>query len=146
MTTFGPQLIGETEKSLNAILRGVLAETGLTEPQWVTLRIAGQHEGDVPLTTAVADRAHFTDAPALVAQLGERGLLDGDHISDAGRRLLARLGAQINELTAPIWTDLPGEDVAAAERALNLVTGRARTILASRAAHLGSPDGSPTRR
>jgi hypothetical protein len=41
-TPFGPQLIGETEKTLNAILRRLLQGTGLSEPQWVTLRLAGQ--------------------------------------------------------------------------------------------------------
>ena len=49
-TPFGPQLVGETEKTLTALLRGFLAETGLTEPQWVTLRVAqiygaGRHRG-----------------------------------------------------------------------------------------------------
>ena len=39
-TPFGPQLIGETEKTLNALLRRLLQGTGLTEPQWVTLRLA----------------------------------------------------------------------------------------------------------
>ena len=134
MSTFGPQLIGETEKSLNAILREVLAETGLTEPQWVTLRLAAQYDGNAPLADVVADRAHFTEAPMLVAELGERGLLDGDRVSDAGSALLSRLGAHIKELTAPIWADLPSDDVAATERVLNLVVGRARTVLSDAAA------------
>jgi hypothetical protein len=38
---FGPQLIGETEKTLDALLRQFLEGTGLTESQWVTLRRAG---------------------------------------------------------------------------------------------------------
>ena len=131
MTSFGPQLIGETEKTLNAILRGVLAEPGLTEPQWVTLRIAAQHDGAAPLADVVAERAHFTDAPALVGELGERGLLDGNRVSDAGAQTLERLGARIKELTAPIWSDLPSADVAATERVLNLVVDRARSVLTS---------------
>ncbi|MDN5856095.1 MAG: MarR family winged helix-turn-helix transcriptional regulator [Actinomycetia bacterium] len=129
MTPFGPQLIGETEKTLNAILRGVLAETGLTEPQWVTLRIAARHDGDAPLAAVVAERAQFTDAPALVAALVDRGLLDGERVSESGSQLLARLGAHLEELTAPIWADLSNDDVAATERVLNLVVDRARSIL-----------------
>jgi len=39
-TPFGPQLIGETEKTLGALLRRFLEGTGLSEPQWVTLRLA----------------------------------------------------------------------------------------------------------
>jgi hypothetical protein len=46
-TSFGPQLIGETEKTLNALLRRFLDSTGLTEPQWVTLRLAGQLDDSV---------------------------------------------------------------------------------------------------
>ncbi len=37
---FSTQLIGQTEKTLNAILGRLLAPTGLTEPQWVTLTVA----------------------------------------------------------------------------------------------------------
>ena len=36
---FGPPLIGQTEKALNAILDRQLAGTGMTEPQWVTLSL-----------------------------------------------------------------------------------------------------------
>jgi hypothetical protein len=37
--TFGAQVLGQTEKALNAILARQLAGTGLTEPQWVTLTL-----------------------------------------------------------------------------------------------------------
>ena len=43
---FGPQLIGETEKTLTALLRRFLADTGLSEPQWVTLRVAQLYGAD----------------------------------------------------------------------------------------------------
>ena len=46
-TPFGPRLIGETEKTLNALLCRLLAGTGLTEPQWVTLRLADLLDGSV---------------------------------------------------------------------------------------------------
>jgi hypothetical protein len=36
---FGAALIGQTEKTLNAILDRQLAGTGITEPQWVTLTL-----------------------------------------------------------------------------------------------------------
>ena len=38
-TPFGPQLIGETEKTLGAVLTDTLRGTGLSESQWVTLRV-----------------------------------------------------------------------------------------------------------
>ena len=75
-TAFGPQLIGETEKTLNALLRRHLADTGLTEPQWVTLRLADQLGDTVAsegLVDAVRDRAHFDDADDLVGALGGAG-------------------------------------------------------------------------
>ncbi len=45
--TFSTQLIGQTEKTLNAILDRLLAGTGLNEPQWVTLTIALMSGGSV---------------------------------------------------------------------------------------------------
>src|SRR5712691_4218526 len=42
---FGTQVIGQTEKALNAILDRLLAGTGLTEPQWVTLTLTAASGG-----------------------------------------------------------------------------------------------------
>ena len=36
---FSTQVIGQAEKTLNAILQRQLAGTGLTEPQWITLTL-----------------------------------------------------------------------------------------------------------
>ena len=129
MTSFGPQLIGETEKTLNALLRHVLAGSDLTEPQWVTLRLAAQHDGHSSLADVIAERAHLDDARDLVAVLDHRGLLDGNRASAAGTDLVTALRARIDDLTAPIWADLPVEDVRAADRVLNLVVERARSVL-----------------
>jgi hypothetical protein len=131
-TPFGPQLIGETEKTLNAILRRILLTTGLTEPQWVTLRLAGQLDGAVDqegLAAAVAERAHFTEAADLVAALTQRGLLDSGRLTAAGGQLVESLQARIAEAAAPIWQDLAAEDVAATTRILNEVVARARGVL-----------------
>jgi hypothetical protein len=132
-TPFGPQLIGETEKTLNAVLHHCLRDTGLTEPEWVTLRLAGQHgdlvDGHDGLTAVVADRAHFPDAAALVDALHRRGLLDEGRLSPAGRALVTEVQRRIAATTAPVWQDLPAADVAAATRLLNEVVGRARALL-----------------
>jgi hypothetical protein len=132
-TPFGPQLIGETEKTLNALLRRALEGTDLTEPQWVTLRLAGQLDGAVDtggLSTAVAERAHIADAADLVAELTTRGLLDGGRFTPSGRQLVADVQERIATATAPIWDGLPPDDVEAATRLLNEVVGRARAALA----------------
>ena len=131
-TPFGPQLIGETEKTLNALLHRFLQRTGLTERQWVTLRLAGMLDGSVDadgLTTALADRAHLSDADDLVAELTDRGLLADGRLSAAGRELTTTLQTTITADTAPIWDNLPSDDVAAATRVLNEVITRARVLL-----------------
>lgn len=131
-TPFGPRLIGETEKTLNALLLRFLEGTGLTEPQWVTLRLADLLDGSVDgdgLAAAVADRAQFPDVSELVNQLAKRGLLDDGRLTPAGRELTAAIQATITTETAPIWDDLPANDVAAATRVLNEVVTRARVAL-----------------
>ena len=129
---FGPQLIGETEKTLNALLRRYLAGTGITEPQWVTMRLAGLLDGTVgaeSLAAAVADRAQFLDAADLVGQLTDRGLLDDGRLTGAGRELTSRVQAKIATETVTIFDGLPADEVAAAERVLNEALERARAAL-----------------
>ncbi|GAA1507594.1 MarR family transcriptional regulator [Nocardioides humi] len=133
----GPQLIGQTEKSLSALLDRAL-DGRLTEPQWVTLRLAhvledetGADAGtDAGLAAAVADRARFADAPALVDGLVAAGLLTAGRPTPAGRQLVAAIQARIALAADPIWQDLDPADVAAASRVLNEVLGRARAVLA----------------
>lgn len=132
-TPFGPQLIGETEKTLNALLRRFLRDSGLTEPEWVVLRISeSPHRelGAAALVQAVADRAHFPDAADLVDELTGRGLLADGRPTDTGRAVLADVKASIATTTAPIWEGLPTQDVEAATRVLNEVVARARAVLA----------------
>ena len=132
-TPFGPQLIGETEKNLHALLDRFLRATGLTESQWVTLRLADMLDGNVDadgLATAVADRAHFSDAVDLVGELTDRGLLADGRLTSAGREApTAAIQTTITTDTAAIWDNLPSDDVAAATRVLNEVIARARVLL-----------------
>ncbi len=132
-TPFGPRLIGETEKTLNAVLRRILDGTDLTESQWVTLRLAELLDGGVDrsgLVAAVQDRAHIDDAAELVEALGERGLLAGGRLSAAGSTLVAEVRSTIAARTSSVWDGLPVDDVAAATRVLNEVVERARLVLA----------------
>ena len=131
-TPFGPQLIGETEKTLNALLDRFFQGTGLTEPQWVTLRLAGMLDGSVDadgLAAAVADRAHLSDPVDLVGELTDRGLLADGRLTSTGRDLTTAVQTTITTDTAPIWEGLPSDDVAAATRVLNEVVTRARVLL-----------------
>ncbi len=130
MPAFGPQLIGATEKSLNALLRYVLETSDLSEPQWVTLRLASQREAGRPLADLVGERAHFADAEAIILGLRRRRLLSGDDLTPEGEALVGRLQDQISTLTAPVWAELDPEDVAAAQRILTTVMTRVERVLA----------------
>ncbi|MDO9457246.1 hypothetical protein [Nocardioides sp.] len=129
-TPFGPQLVGETEKTLGAVLRRHLLVVRLSEPEWVTLRLADQVDATSAdhLATTVADRAHFEQAPALVAGLTARGLLAGGRLTAEGRRLADEVQAAIGTDTRSIWEGLDEADVAAATRVLNEVVARARRV------------------
>lgn len=124
--SFGPQLLGETEKALNVLLRRSLAGSGLDEEQWVTLRVASQHDGPVgSLAAQVADRAQFQNTDRLVSQLEEKGLIAGERPTSKGNELLRDvLGGNAN-----IWQDVPDADAAA--RALSTVLDRARAAIAA---------------
>jgi hypothetical protein len=126
MTTFGPQLIGETEKTLQALLRRALAGTGLDERQWVALRLATQPDVTA-LRDRVSDRAHFDDADDLVSSLEQRHLVADDVPTADGRAMLERVLTRSAALSGPIWDDL--EDADAAARALTGVLARARSAL-----------------
>ena len=98
---FGPQLIGQTEKTLQALLRRALAGTGLDERQWVSLRLADQHDGTA-LRDRIADQAKFDDADQLVAALEQRGLIAGQAPTADGHRLLETISAKSAALSGPI--------------------------------------------
>jgi hypothetical protein len=126
MTTFGPQLVGQTEKTLQALLNRALEGTGLDERLWVTLRVADQSDG-TDLRHRVADLARFDDADALVTTLERRGLVaDGAPTAD-GHAMLEQVLAKSAALSGPIWDDIPDAD--AAVRALTEVLARARAAL-----------------
>jgi hypothetical protein len=139
---FSAQVLGQTEKALNAILDRHLAGTGLTEPQWVTLRLAVMSDDTL-------DRHHFArrvtgglkisdaEAQAHVDELAAAQLLqlDGDQspvtVTDAGHQLHSQILTTITPLTRRLWGDLPAEDLAAAGRVLSIILQRADAELAA---------------
>jgi hypothetical protein len=124
--SFGPQLIGQTEKTLQALLRRALAGTGLSERHWVTLRLADQPDG-ADLRDRVADLAQFDDADELVTAMEQRGLVANDAPTADGRAMLETVLAASAALSGPIWDDI--DDADAAARALTVVLARARAAL-----------------
>ena len=130
---FGPQLIGQTEKTLNALLHRALGDTGLTEPLWVSLRLTqqlGETVGPGGLAAAISDQARYDDADALVADLRGRGLVDGSRLTPAGLELVGRVQERTTALTTTLWSDLPEADLEAAARVLGTVLERARALVA----------------
>ena len=124
--TFGPQLLGQTEKTLNALLRRALAETGLDEQLWVSLRLASQPDGQT-LGDRITNLAKFENADQLVAGLEQRGLVADDAPTPNGHAMLRAVLTKSAALSGPIWDDI--DDADAAARALTVVLTRARAAL-----------------
>ena len=129
MISFGPELIGRTEKTLVALLRRNLADTGLDEQQYVTLKVASTLAPSEDLAEAVRGRAHFVDAAQIVTILTNGGLLSDGQLSPAGATLLETILAKSAGQSTAIWTDIPEDDVAATTRVLNTVLARAEAVL-----------------
>jgi hypothetical protein len=134
-TAFTPRLIGETEKTLNAILDRHLAGADLTEQHWITLSLAVVSGGSIDrdqLVRQVSGGAKFSedDVRARVSELIDRKLLDDSGsdqviVTDAGREVHARIRSANVELTERLWGDLPAADLEVAARVLATVLERA---------------------
>ncbi|MFJ6532975.1 NAD(P)-binding domain-containing protein [Microbacterium sp. NPDC091662] len=126
---FGPQLIGQTEKALNALLQIVLSGRDLTERQWMSLRLASQLDDGDDLDTFVAARLHGPDVGRLLASLRDRGLIAGSALSASGAALVAEIGREIADLTGSLWEGIDERESQAATRVLNHVLEEARMLL-----------------
>jgi hypothetical protein len=135
------RVIGQTEKTLNAILDRQLAGTGLDEPQWVILTLAVVGGGTVEhdqLTRQVADALKISEAQAtdritgMVAAQRLRTTSEGTAVTvtDAARQLHTRIRTAIAGITERLWGDLPADDLATAGRVLGIINERASAELA----------------
>jgi len=139
--TFSPRVIGQAEKTLNAILGQQLAGTGLTEPQWVILTLAvtsGPAAGREAFThlAAGALKISETQARALIGDLvaAQQLQITGEPpavtVTGPARRLHSQIRAAVAGITQRLWGDLPAEDLATAGRVLAIITDRANAELA----------------
>jgi DNA-binding MarR family transcriptional regulator len=140
--TLTPQIIGQAEKTLNAILYRLLAGPGLTEAQWITLTLTaagGGSTGRGQLVTQVAHGLKVSEAQAQehLASLAAAQLVQdpGDdaepvRLTVAGTGVFGQIRGAVTELTQRLWGDLPAEDLATAGRVLSIVTERANAELA----------------
>jgi hypothetical protein len=135
---FGPQLIGQVEKSLNAFLQRQLEGTGLDETQWVTLNLTAMSGATLDRDELVARVAGVLKtgpaaAEASVGALEALQLTDGGDLTDGGRALVGRVRGAAGQFTQELWGDLPAEDLAVAARVLGTVLGRANALLGASA-------------
>ena len=138
MTTipFGAQLVGRTEKALNALLERSLSGTGVTEPQWVALTLtmtAG--DADPAARVAHALRVDEPTARRRLAELAAAGLVQpapGGALEPTalGRILWNNVRTETAAIADSLWGNLPEGDQEAAARVLNAVLARADAALA----------------
>ncbi|MEU8835873.1 MarR family transcriptional regulator [Streptomyces sp900116325] len=135
--------LGLAHYAARGVLEHVLARYGATFQQQIALRAAVT--ADAPrtpndLVTEVRGslKADPSDIRATLDELLAKQLLvaDGAHLrpTDAGRELIAAVGAETTPITARIWGGIPAEDLTAAGRVLALVAARANAELAALAA------------
>lgn len=131
------QLIGQTEKAMNAILNRMLAGA-VTEPQWVTLVLTAGSAGPADRdqfsgTVAHALQVDQATAADHLGQLARKGLVstaDGAiTVTGAGQQLLDRVRGQTGEITQRLWGDLPAADQEVTRRMLSTVLERAQAQL-----------------
>ena len=137
--TLTPRVIGQAEKTLNAILARQLAGTGLTEPEWVILTLAatsGEPPGRDQFTRTVADALKISEAGAR-ARIGamvtaQQLQITGEGVTVTGAALQVheRIRAATAGITQQLWGDLPAGDLATAGRVLAIITERANAELA----------------
>jgi DNA-binding MarR family transcriptional regulator len=140
-STLSPQIIGQAERALGALMNRVLTATGGTFPEWVALTItvggdAGDHERLVE-RLAEALGVDAWAASAIVSELIESDLLrtvpgSGQHLilTERGQDRYGRIRAAIDDVIGRLFGDATDEDLATAGRVLSLVTARARAELA----------------
>jgi hypothetical protein len=137
-TAFGPSLIGQTEKALDAILVRELTGTGLSPAGWVILKLAGSaggHLGRQDLIDLAKVQAKFDPEKSAVEIEGllSLGMLEADGgdvlLTSAARELQARVVGTTDEIRDRLWGDLPAADLATAGRVLGTVLARVNAEL-----------------
>jgi hypothetical protein len=140
--TLSPQIIGQTERALGALMNSVLATTGGTFPQWIALTITAGADDRIDRERLIERLAEALavdpwEASDVVAELIESDLLwapsePGERLrpSERGRNRHARIRAAIDDLTGRLFGDAADKDLRAAGRVLSLITARARAELA----------------
>ncbi len=136
-----PRVIALAHYASRALLENVLARHGATFQQSVTLRLVAVADEAVERDHLVggvvgALKIDPAEVHSVVDELITAGLLAPEEgsrmrITDAGRELYDRTGAETAPITARVYADISSEDLAAAGRVLSLITERADAELAT---------------
>jgi DNA-binding MarR family transcriptional regulator len=130
------QVIGKAESALGALLESLLASAEITFRQWLVLTVTAASGGSIDRGQLVARiaGARKIDAAAIetaIAELSAAGMLiDQGSVAftDVGRGTYRRIREAVDEVTTRLF-DLSPQDLAAAGRALSIVTERADALL-----------------
>jgi DNA-binding MarR family transcriptional regulator len=160
VTPLNPQVIGQAERALGALMNRVLTTTGGTFHQWVALNLATAAGGSIDrdqLRSRMTGALKIDDAAARAAitELSAAQLLQDQPseaarvgLTDSGQARYRQLRTAIDQLTTRPYGDLPADDLVTAGRVLGVITARANTELAGTVANpsAGSiPDQNPRR-
>lgn len=134
-----PQVIGQAESALGALLGPVLAEADTSFEQWVVLTVTadGSPVDRTQLVTRIVDARKFPagDVKAAITELAAAGALTVEsgtvELTAAGQDKHRWIRIRIQEVTSGLF-DFPAEDLATAGRVLTTVTARANAFLAGR--------------
>ena len=141
--SLSPQLIGQTENALRAILNRQLAGTGVSYPQWIALLLSATNDESrdreqLAGCVARALKIDQTAAESHFQRLASSGLIETGTessspitVTPAGQRLVDHVRAQAGGITQRLWADLPTAELAAAGRVLSTVLARAEAELSA---------------
>jgi DNA-binding MarR family transcriptional regulator len=139
--SFTPQMLGQAENALRALLTSFLADTNLTYHTWVLLNATATRGGefDRGQLTAIAVNALKIDQGAVDAALATLAAADLVttppglvRLTDAGSQLYLRLRDAMAPAIARLVQDHSAADLAATGRVLTALTDRANEVLAGR--------------
>jgi hypothetical protein len=140
-TTLNPQIIGQAENALRAILNRALTRTGGgTYQHWVALTLTAAGGGAIErdqLVGRLTGALKFDDAAAqaAIAELTAAHLLkdQGSRIgfTDTGQARHRQIRADLDQTTARLFGELSADDLATAGRVLTVITDRANAELAA---------------
>src|SRR2546430_1849111 len=135
-----PQVIGQAESALGALLEPLLAGAGITFQQWLVLTITAASggradRGQLVARIAGARKVDGTAVESAIAELAAAGLATATGplaLTDSGRNVYQRIRGAVEEIDAELFA-FPSEDLATAGRVLSVVTERANAVLARQA-------------